>query len=204
MFNHLVFLCTYVEWPLKILIVFFLNVTLKWFVLVKSLYVISDHRLLPFIAWEVDLQSYCTFSDTTFVIIPSGVSIFAHHPTSAMHPHALSLQITVALLSSHISVSGMLITDQLECPSPVSLQPQQGLHDIDPNTCPWPFMSSFSFLPYSRPVKIITMQYSVNSLSPQSLYLTYLTKPWPHPFMWLHSCIWTWQKKAQRHVGGFT
>lgn len=162
-------MCTYVERPLKIFIVFFLNVTLILFVLVKSLYVISDHKLLPFIAWEVDLRSYCTFSDTVFVIILSGVSVFVHHPTSAMHPHALSLQITVALLSSHISVSGMLITDQLECPSPASLQPQQGLHDIDPNTCPWPFVSSFSFLPYSWSVKIITMQYSVNSLYPQSL-----------------------------------
>ena len=161
----------------------------------KSLYVISNHGLLPFIAWEVALRSYCTFSDTTFVIILSGVSIFVHHPTSSMHPHALSLRITVALLLSHISVSGMLITDQLECPSLVSLQPQQGLHDIDPNTCPWPFMSSFSFLPYSWSVKIITMQYSVSFLSRQSLYLTYLTKPWLRPFIWLHSCIWTWREK---------
>lgn len=149
-------MCTYVEWLLKILIVFFLNATLKWFVLVKSVYVVSNHRLLHFIAWEVDLQSYCTFSDTTFVIILSGVSIVVHHPTSSMRPHA-----TVALLLSPVSVSGMQITDQLECPSPVSLQPLQGLHDSDPNTCPWPFVSSFSFLPYSWSVKIITMQYSV-------------------------------------------
>lgn len=106
------------------------------------LIVISNCRLLLFIAWGVELLAYCTFSNTTLDIILSDFSIFVLYLISATHSHALSLQITAALLLSHISTSDILIIDYhlifpahtLECPNPISLQPQQDLQDIDANT----------------------------------------------------------------------